>query len=100
MKALSEQPGVVIFRNNVGVAEYADGSRVRYGLHPGSSDLIGWRSVTVTPDMVGKRLAVFLAVEVKRPGKNPTREQQNFIDAVNRSGGTASVARSVEDVVQ
>ena len=98
MKALSEQPGVVIFKNNVGIAEFPDGSRVRYGLHPGSADLIGWRTVLVTPDMVGERLAVFLAVECKRPGTKPTKEQDNFLASVRHAGGEARVARDVADV--
>jgi hypothetical protein len=41
----------------------------------------------------------FLAIEVKRPGGKPTQEQQNFIDAVNRAGGLAFVAFSVDDVL-
>jgi hypothetical protein len=32
---------------------------------PGMSDLIGWTKIQVTPDMVGKEIAMFTAVEVK-----------------------------------
>ena len=44
----------VLFRNNRGLFMTLDGKRkVRAGLEvPGSSDLVGYRSVTVTPDMV------------------------------------------------
>lgn len=36
--------------------------KVRAGLEvPGSSDLIGWHTVTITPDMVGKRVAIFFS---------------------------------------
>ena len=37
------------FRNNVGVATYQNDSRVVYGLAPGSSDIIGWTTIAVTP---------------------------------------------------
>lgn len=72
--------------------------RVDFGLHAGASDLIGFRSVTITPDMVGQTVAVFAAVEVKAPGgKHPVSdEQRTFIEAVTRAGGLAGVARSPE----
>lgn len=92
MLALSKV-GAKIFRNNVGMAKMKDGSWLRYGLCNGSSDLIGWRTVTITPDMVGKRVAVFLAVEVKDKGRL-SDEQRNFIDTVKAAGGLAGVARS------
>ncbi len=97
-KAASQSPDVRLFRNNVGTCTTADGRFVRFGLCPGSSDLIGLKSVTVTPDMVGKTIALFVAVEVKTPRGRVTDEQQRFLDFVQRSGGCAGVARSVEDV--
>lgn len=54
----------------------------------GCSDILGWL----------KNGARLLAVEVKRPGENPTPEQQSFIDSVNGDGGLAFVARSISDV--
>ena len=83
--------GVRIFRNNVGVADHK-GIKVVYGLAPGSSDLIGWHSVTVTPDMVGRKLARFVAVEVKATGGRLSQEQRRFIEAVRSAGGIAFVA--------
>jgi hypothetical protein len=67
------------------------------GLCTGSSDLIGWRSIEVTADMVGRRLAVFSAVEVKSATGRPTEQQRAFLGAVQDAGGVACVARSVED---
>jgi len=90
--------GARLFRNNCGVAIYPDGSRVRYGLVPGSSDLIGWTPVTVQPEHVGRRLAVFTAVECKGPRGRPTAQQEQFIQAVQAAGGIACVAHSEEDV--
>ena len=66
------------------------------GLCPGSSDLIGWRSVEITPEMVGKRIAVFAALEVKDRGKLTT-EQANFLRVLADAGGIAGEVRSVED---
>lgn len=70
--------------------------RVEVGF-PGLSDLGGWTTVTVTPDMVGRRVAVYLAVEVKTPRGRVSDEQETFIALVRAAGGRAGVARSVED---
>ena len=64
---------------------------------PGGSDLIGYRRVTVTPEMVGQDLAVFTAVEVKTPRGRVKAEQQQFIDHINSAGGIAGIARSVDE---
>lgn len=81
--------GVIIWRNNTGIATYATGSKVRYGLCIGSSDLIG-----ITRD--GK----FVAIEVKTPKGKLTKEQKNFLKAVKDMGGYSGVARSVEDALR
>ncbi len=87
-----------LWRNNTGALKDARGQLVRYGLCPGSSDLIGYRTVVVTPDMVGQRIALFCAVEVKDRGR-PTEQQQAFIDLIQHAGGLAGVARSVPDAL-
>jgi len=85
--ALGRVPDLVLWRNNSGVAEYKNGARVRYGLVPGASDLIGIYR--------GR----FVAIEVKTPRGRVTREQQMFLDLVARLGGIARVVRSVEEAV-
>lgn len=95
-----------VFRNNCGVAwqgdarKLSDGSvlirnprRVVYGLAPGSSDLIGWRQVIVTPQMVGQRLAQFVALEVKTGKGRAQQHQRNFVEQVQQAGGIAAVVR-------
>jgi hypothetical protein len=67
------------------------------GLFPGSGDLIGWRTVTVTSDMVGKPIAQFLSIEVKTPTGKVRPDQSNWLEQVNISGGLAIIARSVND---
>ena len=99
-----------LFRNNVGAAWLGkvqhnfDGSvtihnpqRVVYGLGKGTSDLIGLRSVVITPEMVGQRVAIFAAVEVKRRGKRGTPEQKQFIEVVKGLGGLAGIVSSVAE---
>lgn len=87
-----------VFRNNIGVAKFPNGSTVRYGVaNPGGSDLIGWTSIEITSDMVGNKIAVFTAIEVKDTKGRPSEEQLNFIKCVLSAGGRAGIARSVED---
>jgi hypothetical protein len=83
---------VRVFRNNVGMQ-----NGVRYGLCNGSSDLIGFTTQTITPDMVGKRIAVFTAIEVKTDKGRVSVPQQKFIDLVKNAGGIAGVCRSIDD---
>jgi hypothetical protein len=66
----------------------------RAGLCVGSSDLIGWRTVTVTPDMVGRPVALFTALEVKGPRGRGTPEQLHFIQAVLAAGGLAGIVKT------
>ena len=73
---------------------------IRYGIaSPGGSDLIGWRSVVVTPEMVTGRIVQFVAIEVKDRGV-PTNPQESFLGIVAGAGGRAIVAWSVEDAVR
>ena len=96
---LSRGP-VRLWRNNTGVLLDRQGRPVQFGLCKGSSDLIGLRTVTVTPEMVGQRLAVFAAVEVKAPRGRLTQEQAQFLAMVQGMGGLAGEARSVEEAAQ
>ena len=89
-----------VFRNNTGTLRDQHGRPVSFGLARGSADLIGWRTVTITPDMVGQRIAVFTSIEVKTPTGRVKPEQQQWLDAVQAAGGIAGVARSVEDALR
>lgn len=86
-----------LFRNNTGTLKDANGRPVQFGLCKGSADLIGWRTVTITPEMVGQQVAVFTSIEVKTATGRLRPEQQQWLDAVQAAGGVAGVARSVED---
>lgn len=70
--------------------------RIKFGLAVGSGDLIGYRRVTITPEMVGRDVAVFLSCEVKTE-KGPVREEQHRWAAhINSVGGIAVIARSLD----
>ena len=63
----------------------------------GQGDLLGWRSITITPDMVGCTVAVFLSVEAKRTeGGRTTNDQKHWRDSIILAGGIAGVANSPE----
>lgn len=112
------------FRNNTGVAWLGRGQPIRIskpthvtlspgdvvlrgpvhplhaGLVKGGADVIGWTAVEITPDMVGKKVAIFTAVECKTEIGRVSQEQKNFIKNVQESGGLAGVARSVDDAIK
>ena len=105
--------GARCMRNNVGMGWTGNTSRVdantimihdarplHAGLGTGTSDLIGWLPVLITPEHVGKTLALFLAIEVKRPCGRPTPDQVAFLRAVNAAGGMAILATSDEQVTR
>lgn len=63
----------------------------------GQSDLGGWTEVTVTPEMVGKRVAVATFIEVKRPkGGKLSDNQKKFIAQADAQGCIAGWANSPE----
>ena len=103
--------GCQLMRNNSGAFQDKDGRQVRYGLgnvskshgdRIKSSDLVGFTKVTITPDMVGREVAIFTAVEVKRedwkfsPKDKREMAQWAFIRWVKKAGGIAGFANSIE----
>ncbi len=88
-----------LFRNNTGTLRDQHGRPVSFGLCKGSADLIGWRSVTITPEMVGQQIAVFTSIEVKAATGRIRPEQQQWLNAVQSAGGIAGVARSVGEAM-
>ncbi len=114
--AIGGMDGVRVFRNNTGLGWVGEMDKARSkmpllialrnprplhaGLVVGGSDLIGIRSVVVTPDMVGQKHGLFLAAECKDGSGRVTPEQQTFLDFVRVYGGIAGVVRSAEDAVR
>ena len=75
-------------RMNVGGMVNAAGQHVRFGFK-GCSDIIGQ---LVTGE--------FLAIECKRLGERPTDDQVAFLGRVQRAGGVAFVAWSIDDIAR
>lgn len=97
--ALGLLPDVRLWRNNSGkLPDPRTGRWVQFGVaSPGGSDLIGYRSVEITPDMVGRRIAVFTAIEIKTPTGRATPAQKHFIEHIRKAGGIAAIVRSVAE---
>lgn len=99
--ALGLRHDLRLFRNQVGsLPDPRTGRLVTFGLARGSADLIGWRTIVVTPEMVGQRLAVFTSLEIKTPTGRLAPAQRHWLHAVYQAGGIAGVARSVQDALQ
>ena len=80
------ETGSVLFRNAVG---FMNG--FAFGLSPGSSDEIGWKEKIVTPDMIGKKIAVFQAIEIKTLTDKISYEQIIFYLNLKIAGGISQV---------
>ena len=91
---------VRLWRNNTGALVDQQGRFVRFGLCKGSSDLIGLRSLEITSELVGQRIAQFVALEVKTPQGTISPEQRAFLQLVEQLGGVAAVCRSVNEAEQ
>ena len=99
--ALGTHPELRIFRNQVGsLPDPRTGRLVQFGLARGSADLIGWRTLVITQEMVGQRIAVFTSLEIKTPTGRLAPAQRHWLQAVEQAGGIAGVARSVGDALR
>lgn len=113
--AACRDPMVRLFRNNngegwvgkdvttrvqaeLGLTVLKNARRIKFGLGTGTADLIGFVSIEITPEMVGKRVAVFAAPEVKRPKRRATAQQKTFLHVVNSLGGLAGIVRTEDDM--
>ncbi|MBU1785252.1 MAG: VRR-NUC domain-containing protein [Candidatus Omnitrophica bacterium] len=88
--ALGRHPACCLWRNDVGLAHYERRGRrysVRYGLCPGSADLIG----------IIKPSGRLIALEIKTPRGRPSKEQLLFLQLVRSMGGFGAVVHSVEE---
>lgn len=67
----------------------------------GACDLPGWTSVVITPEMIGRTVAVFTSIECKpTKGGRVSKEQANWMEQVQKAGGIAGVANSPESALK
>jgi len=99
-----------LLRNNSGAAETVEGRQIRFGLgniskahneRIKSSDLIGVTTLTITQEMVGMKVGVITAVEVKKEKWKFTATKREiaqlaFIDWMKSRGAYAGFANSIE----
>lgn len=108
LEAARAVPACYLWRNNVGANKLSNGSFVRWGLanesrqlnkRLKSGDLIGLRSLIVTPDMVGARVGQFVSRECKRENwKYSGTEEENaqlaWATLINSLGGDAQIVKA------
>lgn len=110
---LGSRPDTRLFRNQVGNGWVGNAMRlangdvlikgaryITFGLAPHSPDLIGLRTVTITPEMVGTQIAVFSAIEMKTAKGRVDPGQRDFVDMLIGRGAYAGIARSVDDAIR
>lgn len=99
--------GARLFRNQVGVYRIAQpdckschrfGRTITSGLGVGSPDLVGWRTITIAPEDVGRQLAVFVGVEAKTDTGRVGEHQRRYLAGLEHAGAVAGVVRSVADL--
>ena len=71
---------------------------VEFGLVKGSGDAIGWRTMTITSEMVGRRVAVFTSLETKSRAGRATKEQLNWLQQVQAAGGIALIINDADQL--
>lgn len=100
--AVGTLPGFRVWRNNSGkLPDPRTGRWVQFGVaSPGGSDLLGYRTIEITPDMVGRKVAVFTAIEIKTSTGRATPEQRRFIDHIRAAGGIAAIVRSIDEALR
>lgn len=111
IKTINQKEDVRVFSNDTGMAYRPKTNElsqyfidkhfipIKYGLVPGSSDLIGFKTVRITPEMVGKEVAVFVSLEVKTPKRRliVPDPQIIWLNNVKNYGGIAEVVTSIEE---
>ena len=98
--ALGQRSDLRLFRNETGkLPDPRTGRWVQFGLAKGSSDLIGFKTVKITSEMIGQEIAQFVSLEIKTERGKLSTMQQNWLQKVKSSGGIVGVARTVKDAL-
>lgn len=112
---MSAKYGARLWRNNSGATKDENGRMIRYGLGNTSkrindvmksSDYIGFVPRLITPEMVGTRIAQFMALEMKKPNwklipsDKRGQAQANFGSIVSNGGGIFSFISAPEQFME
>ena len=72
-----------------------------FGMPPGTTDMIGFDSIIITPEMVGKKVAVFVGDELKATKNDKLKKDQvNFKNLIVSMGGIHREHRETGEVIQ
>ena len=97
---------IYLWRNNVGAGQLKEGNRfIRFGLANDSKqlnsviksgDLIGFRALTIGPELVGRTVAQFVSREIKHAdwkysGSLEECAQLQWASLINAQGGDAKI---------
>lgn len=70
------------------------------GLTTGAADLVGWRTIEITEDHVGLKIAQFVSAEAKAGADKLREEQEIWAKNVIDAGGLAFEFRSVDEALE
>lgn len=102
----ASKKAIYLWRNNVGAGQLKEGNRfIRFGLANDSKalngvlksgDLIGFRALTIGPELVGRKVAQFVSREIKHAdwkysGSLEEAAQLQWAALVNAQGGDAKI---------
>ncbi len=110
IRLAASKNGCVLFRANAGmgwagnvIIRHKDGSitikdpRPFHGMIEGFPDLVGWKAIKVTPEMVGKIVSIIVLPEVKQLKGKAREAQERFKKRADKDFVVCDICRSVED---
>jgi hypothetical protein len=97
-RAWAALKGGVLRRNRRGLVDLASGGKMPIGLsEPLILDEVGYLTITVTPELIGRRIAVLMVIEDKTETGVVAEHQQACIETLRDAGAIAGVSRGPED---
>jgi hypothetical protein len=97
--AIGSDPGVMLLRLQSGLLYTKNGTPVRVGV-PGLADSLLAVRVTITPEMVGRDIAVAAFAEFKTATGRASQDQRRFAAACASRGIEYRLVRSAGEMVQ
>jgi hypothetical protein len=98
MLAVGNRPDVLVWRQQSGLFYTEQGIPVRVGL-PGMADAGMAVAVTITPEWVGRTVALAVQAEFKHRGQQ-SQAQRNWQRAFEARGGAYRIVRSPDEMQQ
>ena len=113
LKAIGMANKAILFSNSTGRGWMGKASRQKNGdiiirnprvliagLTTGAADLVGWRTIEITEDHVGLKIAQFVSAEAKAGADKLREEQEIWAKNVIDAGGLAFEFRSVDEALE